>query len=89
MRRVLNQVAWGAVRTKDSFFKELVSTLDTAVGRTQGGVGRGTPERPVDLEGAAREGSVYRTGTASDGPDGDEAARGAAHQANAKARLYD
>jgi len=32
MRRVLNQVAWGAVRTKDSFFKELFQRLIPRLG---------------------------------------------------------
>src|SRR5476651_2355338 len=63
-------------------FQGTVSTIDTATGGTQGGVGSGAPYRPLDLEGSARAGSLHRTGSASDGPDRDEAASGAAHQAN-------
>src|ERR1700682_1209103 len=35
MRRLLNQIAWGAVRTKDSFFKELFHRLIPRLGYTR------------------------------------------------------
>src|ERR1700730_1730681 len=79
----------GSGAHQGQLFQGTVSSIDSAVGGTQGGVGHRPPNRAIDLEGPARESTLYRTGSASDGRFGDEAAGGEAHPADAEARLYD
>src|SRR6202171_4794824 len=66
----------GSGAHQGQLFQGTVSSIDSAVGGTQGGVGHRPPNRAIDLEGPARERTLYRTGSASDGRFGEEAAGG-------------
>jgi transposase len=54
MRRVLNQVAWSAVRTKDSFFRGGLSSSDPAAGSPQSNMGYRASHCQSGVENTAR-----------------------------------